>query len=176
MSRTRSTVRPLRFLAVFGLVFLVLLILLRTPPVRVADAHFTRSLVTVSSAVLHVCGSSAVQRDDILSTANGSFAVQMKDGCNASNVTLLLWAAMLAFPAGWRARLAGLAVGTLAIHSVNIVRFISLFYIGQFSASLFEFAHVYLWEFLLMVDVLIVFRLWVMWLSRANAATEAHAG
>ena len=45
----------------------------------------------------------------------GGFGVEMRDGCNGINVTILLWAAILAFPAPWKLKAYGLAVGTLAI-------------------------------------------------------------
>jgi exosortase H (IPTLxxWG-CTERM-specific) len=85
------------------------------------------------------------------------------------NVTILLWAALFAFPAPWKMKTVGLAAGTLAIQLLNVARFISLFYIGQYSASWFEFAHGYLWETLLMLDTTVVFWLWVRRVSRAGA-------
>jgi exosortase/archaeosortase family protein len=74
-------------------------------------------------------------------------------------VTILLWAAMLAFPASWRMKVLGVLVGSLAIQIVNMARFISLFYIGQYSRSWFDFAHEYLWETLLILDTMVVFSL-----------------
>jgi exosortase/archaeosortase family protein len=68
----------------------------------------------------------------------------------------------------------GLAAGTAIIQAVNVVRFISLFYLGQYSMTWFDFAHVYLWESLLTLDTMVVFWLWVNRTARLGAA--AHAG
>ena len=94
----------------------------------------------------------------------------MKDGCNGVNVTLLLWSALLAFPVSWRQRFKGLLLGTVAIQAVNFVRFISLFYLLEYNRQLFDFAHDYLWESLIMLDALVVFWLWVYGIRRAQAA------
>ena len=42
-----------------------------------------------------------------------------------------------------------------------MVRVISLFYLGQWNLALFEFAHSYLWQALIMLDVLVVWLVWV---------------
>ena len=87
--------------------------------------------------------------------------MEMRDGCNAVNVTLLFCAAVVAFPARWKARLLGLVAGSLILQAVNIVRFISLFYIGQYNMTLFDFMHGYLWETLLILDTMVIFSFWV---------------
>jgi exosortase H (IPTLxxWG-CTERM-specific) len=97
----------------------------------------------------------------------------MRDGCNAINVTILLWAAVLAFPAPWRHKLLGVAAGSLIIQAINILRFISLFYIGLYSMKWFDFAHAYLWESLLVLDTMVVFWLWVSRVNRARAIPHA---
>ena len=42
-----------------------------------------------------------------------------------------------------------------------LARFISLFYLGQYSMTWFDFAHAYLWESLLVLDTMVVFWVWV---------------
>ena len=68
---------------------------------------------------------------------------------------------MLAFPAPWKNKLAGIAIGLLAVQTLNIMRVISLFYIGQWSMKAFEWTHLYLWQVLIMLDVLIVWLIWI---------------
>ncbi len=101
-----------------------------------------------------------------MSSVNG-FGVEMKDGCNGVNVVILLWSAVLAFPGSVQWKAAGLLAGALAVQSLNFVRFISLFYLGQYSYSWFEFAHLYLWETLILLDGLVFFGLWVKYSSRS---------
>ena len=46
----------------------------------------------------------------------------------------------------------GLALGFLAIQALNVVRIISLFYLLQWNPVWFEWAHLYLWQALIMLD------------------------
>ena len=69
----------------------------------------------------------------------------------------------------------GLTAGSLIIQALNIVRFISLFYVGQYSMTWFDFAHAYLWESLLVLDTMVVFWLWVKHTARLGAAPHAGA-
>lgn len=173
-ARLWTASRPARFLFVFALCFLTAYALLLTPPVRVADVHFSRMLVQISHLAIVSFGGHAGASGTVLQTPSGNFAVEMQDGCNGINVTILLWSAILAFPASWKRKSLGLAAGTSIILALNTVRFISLFYLGQYSWSWFQFAHVYLWESLLMLDTLIIFGVWVHRVSQPG--TLSHAG
>src|SRR5450759_4255611 len=82
--------------------------------------------------------------------------------------------AMLAFPAPWKHRVIGVLAGLLAVQALNIVRVISLFYLGQWNMQVFEWAHLYLWQMLIMLDVLIVWLIWIRTLP-VNIGPVAHA-
>jgi exosortase H (IPTLxxWG-CTERM-specific) len=71
---------------------------------------------------------------------------------------------MLAFPAPWRHRLAGIAIGVATVQVLNVIRVVTLFYLGQWNEHVFEWAHLYVWQALIMLDVLIV---WVIWVKMA---------
>jgi exosortase H (IPTLxxWG-CTERM-specific) len=146
---------------------------LLTPPVQTVDARFSQGLVKISHGVVLAFGGHA-SRDAAILRAPGGFAVEMRDGCNAVNVTILLWSAVLAFPAPWKMKALGLAAGSAIVQVLNILRFISLFYLGQYSMAWFDFAHAYLWESLLVLDTMVVFWLWINRVARFGAAP--HAG
>lgn len=169
-----TPVRPIRFLLTFFCCLLIGFGLLLTPPVQSVDSRFSRALVTVSHTLLAACGGHATLEAAVLRSPGG-FAVEMRDGCNAVNVTILLWSAILAFPASWKMKLAGLVAGSLIVQVLNIVRFLSLFYLGQYSLRWFDFAHAYLWESLLVLDTMVVFWLWVNRVMRSGGAAGARA-
>jgi exosortase H (IPTLxxWG-CTERM-specific) len=102
----------------------------------------------------------------ITQTTNG-FAVTILAGCNGIEAMIVLGAAILAYPAPPRSKLIGLAVGIAAIQALNLVRIVSLFYIGQWSREVFEWAHLYVWQVLIMLDALIVWLFWLRTLPRA---------
>jgi exosortase H (IPTLxxWG-CTERM-specific) len=93
-------------------------------------------------------------------TATG-FGVSIEPGCNGVEACLILFAAIVAFPAPWGHRLRGLFWGLVAVQGLNAVRVISLFYLGQWHAGAFRFAHEYLWQGLIMLDVVVVWLIWV---------------
>jgi len=163
--------RPVRFAILFGACFLAGIGVLLLPPVQVIDGQFSRVLVKIAHGLIVLCGGTATMEGAILRSPGG-FAVELRDGCNAVNVTILLWSAVLAFPAPWRMKALGVMAGSLLIQALNIVRFISLFYIGQYSTTWFDFAHGYLWESLMVLDTTVVFWLWV---SRVNGFSATNA-
>jgi exosortase H (IPTLxxWG-CTERM-specific) len=160
---------PARFGILFSACFLGGIAMLLTPPAQAVDARFSRVLVKLSQGLIQVCGGKASVEGVVLRDPDKGFAIEMRDGCNAINVTILLWSAVLAFPAPWKLKLRGLLAGSVIIHAINVVRFISLFYIGQYSATWFDFAHAYLWECLLVLDTMVIFWVWVNRVSRSNA-------
>ena len=156
-----ARVRMTRFLVLFPTFLLAGFGLLFAPFMRLAIDRGTAWLVQGSALLVRLCGGqAAAQADFLLNPANG-FSIRVMDTCNASNVTVLLWAAILAFPAPWLAKGKGLAGGTLAIHGLNLLRIISLFYLGQADAKWFEIAHLYVWESLIVLFTLVIFWLWV---------------
>ena len=160
-----------RFLAAFVAIVVVLFAAELTPPVqRMLVVPWTELLARLSVGLIAIFDSQAVAMGKVLaSTANG-FAVSIEAGCNGVEAALILVAAMLAFPASWRKKLAGIAAGLLAVQLLNVVRVVSLFYLGQWSLAAFEWAHLYLWQALIMIDVLVVWLLWLRWLRQGEAS------
>jgi exosortase H (IPTLxxWG-CTERM-specific) len=161
----------IRFFAWFVGLLVVLFLLELTPPVQ---AYFvmpwTNMLASISTFLVTLFDPSVVASGNVMrNTANG-FAVAIEAGCNGVEAAIVLVAAMLAFPAPWRYRALGIAIGIAAVQILNIVRVISLFYIGQWDFAVFEWAHQYVWQALIMLDVLVV---WLIWVRRVPAAPDA---
>jgi len=165
----------IRFLILFVVALAVLFGLELTP---IADRYlvepWTSGLAHASAGMVQMFDGQARADGIILRSLSNGFAVAIERGCNGVEATLVLLAAMLAFPAPWKNKLIGLGIGILAVQGLNVVRIISLFYLGQWNAQVFEWAHLYLWQALIMLDVLIVWLLWVRTLPRAAAPAPAH--
>jgi exosortase H (IPTLxxWG-CTERM-specific) len=164
----------LRFFATFVVLLAVLFGLELTPVAqRYLVVPWTNTLAAMSAWLVTVVDPGVTATGNVLrSTANG-FAVSIEAGCNGVEATLVLAAAMLAFPASWRKKGMGLAAGIIAVQGLNIVRVVSLFYLGQWNFSVFEWAHLYVWQALIMLDVLIVWLVWVRLLPRND---DSHGG
>lgn len=163
-------------MARFFIVFVVILVSLfaaeLTPPVQSAFVQpWTEALAKISASLILIFDVNVIAYGRILqSTANG-FAVSIEAGCNGIEAAIVLISAMLAFPAPWKHRFIGIIAGLLAVQLLNIVRVISLFYLGQWNMQVFEWAHLYLWQALIMLDVLIVWLIWIRMLPVAPTGT-----
>ncbi len=130
-------------------------------------APWTNTLAAISADIVKLFDSQVLAEGKVLQSLRNGFAVSIEAGCNGVEATIVLVAAMLAFPATWQRKIVGLALGIVAVQGLNVVRVISLFYLGQWSAQAFEFAHQYVWQALIMLDVLVIWLLWVRTLPRA---------
>lgn len=155
------TYAPARFVILFALAALAQFAVLLAPPFRPFVEGFSAQLASLSAWLIGTFGGTCLHQGAILSYPAGRFSMEIRDGCNGVNVVILLWAAIAAYRSNLKWKLAGFAGGLLAIQSANLFRLISLFYLGQFSSSLFEFAHLYLWEMLILIDAMVVFSFWV---------------
>ncbi len=162
----------------FGVVFMTLLIgllgleLLR-PVQQLIVVPFTAGVAAASAWLLRFFDPQVLAQGVILSDLESGFSVAIQAGCNGVEASIVLVAAMLAFPAGWGMRLAGIGLGLVAIQLLNLLRIVSLFYLGQWDSDLFEWAHLYLWQALIILDVLILFLLWLRWLPGRDLDTPA---
>ena len=128
---------------------------------------WTDSVARVSGALMRVFDANITTSGNVIGAKGSPFAVSIEAGCNGVEATLVLVAAMLAFPAPWRHRVRGMLIGVAAVQALNVLRVVSLFYLGRWSEDAFEWAHLYVWQALIMLDVLIV---WVVWVRFAPAA------
>jgi exosortase H (IPTLxxWG-CTERM-specific) len=127
---------------------------------------WTDALAAISADIVKLFDPQVVADGKILQSSRNGFAVSIEAGCNGIEATIVLVAAMLAFPATWRRKLVGLAAGIVAVQGLNVIRVISLFYLGQWSEQAFDFAHRYVWQALIMLDVLVIWLVWVRTLPR----------
>lgn len=125
--------------------------------------HICASLVTWFDATAAASGKV------LWNTATG-FGVSIEPGCNGIEACIVLFAAVMAYPASWKHKFYGMAAGFVAVQGLNVLRVISLFYIGQWSTAVFNFAHEFLWQGLIMLDVLVFWLLWVRVVAKGRGA------
>ena len=140
---------------------------------RVAVLPWTAGIASASASLMTLVDPQVVASGKVLRSSATGFGVSIEAGCNGVEAALILIAAMLAYPAPWRHRVIGMLAGLAAVQALNIVRVISLFYVGQWSPRAFEWSHLYLWQALIMLDVLIVFLVWVRTIPATHARTQA---
>ncbi len=159
--KTDSTARrrSLGFLVRFiGLLFLFFFTVASRPVNDAVIVPFTAWIATGSAAILRALGEAVTVAGTEIRSAD--FAVNIQNGCNGLETVLLFGSAVLAFPANWRRRAAGLFVGFLAIELLNFVRVISLFWIGRHRPALFSSSHTVLWQSGVVLFGVVLFLLW----------------
>ena len=166
-----------RFVTLFILLLVALFTLEMLVPVQEhVILPFTELLARLSAAIILPFDDSAIAYGKILQFKDTGFAVSIEAGCNGVEATIVLIAAVVAFPANWRARLLAIGLGFIAIQVMNLARIISLFYLGNWDMEFFSWIHLYLWPALIMLDVLIVFIVYLRYLSTLNDSVEAALG
>jgi len=139
---------------------------------------WTHFLAQLSSNIVQLFDSQTIAQGVVLRDINSGFAVSIQPGCNGIEAIIVLIAAMIAYPAPLEAKIKGMIIGFIAIQLLNVIRIISLFYLGQWNQTAFEWAHKYVWQALIMLDVLIVFILWIRFMKKPAEENEEkhHAG
>lgn len=151
-----------RFLGIFIAVVVALLAAELTPAgQRLVVLPWTQALATASAWLITLVDADIIAGGKMLQSTRTGFAVSIEAGCNGIEAAIVLLAAMAAFPAPWKHRALGMLAGIAAVQGLNVVRVISLFYLGQWSLAAFEWAHLYLWQALIMLDVLLVALVWM---------------
>ena len=166
----------LRFFFLFVLLLAVLFGLELTPWAQEWLVQpWTSTLASISTWIVTLFDPDVVATGKVMRSGATGFAVSIEAGCNGVEATLVLLAAMLAFPAPWNYKFVGLIIGIVAVQLLNILRVISLFYIGQWNYDVFEWAHLYVWQALIMLDVLVVWLIWVRRIPRSEDSRSPPA-
>ncbi|MDR2155058.1 MAG: exosortase H [Burkholderiaceae bacterium] len=166
-----------RFFLIFLSVQAVLFGVEMLNPVQAAVVTpWTGWLAQASAAIAHLIDPTVISHGRVLQqSAPPYFGVSIEAGCNGVEATIVLIAAILAFPSGWKMKLWGIGLGFVAVQGVNLIRIVSLFFLGQWSFKVFEFAHLYMWQALIMLDVLVVWLLWMRYVARRDPGGHASA-
>lgn len=161
---------PLLFALYFGVFFFLDFVPLLQ---RHLVTPWTDLLAAISGALLSLVHPHIVVAKNMIIDGATNVGVTILSGCNAVEACGLLVAAMLSFPTRWRERLAGAVIGTFAVQAVNLLRIVSLFFLAGWDQTAFEFAHRYVWQALIMLDVLIAWLVWVGHLARRGLILRA---
>lgn len=169
----------LRFTIVFMILLLGLFGLEVLQPVDDAViVPFTTGVAHFSTWLIGIFDSDVIAIGKVIRSTTTNFGVSIERGCNGIEAVIILFAAVFAFPAPFKHKLAGFAAGFVAIQGLNMVRIISLFYLGEWETAKcapetvpcptvwFDWFHLYLWQALIIIDALVVWLFWLRWLPK----------
>lgn len=164
----------------FFVLFTVLLIGLFTleilqPAEKYVILPFTSFIADISVWIITFFDDGVVAYANIIRDQATGFGVRIERGCNGVEAMIILFAAIFAFPAPLKNKLLGFVAGFFAIQILNLVRIVSLFYLGQWNQVAFEWFHLYLWQALIILDALVVWLIWLRTLPQAKARRQQEA-
>lgn len=122
---------------------------------------FTRGIALLTKALLGIVGIPAQVTGTVVATP--TFSVAIQNGCNAIYETALFVSAVLSFPATWRERAWGALLGFVALYLINLIRVLSLIYVGGHFRQYFQLSHIYVWQSLFIAFAL---GLWILWAGK----------
>jgi exosortase H (IPTLxxWG-CTERM-specific) len=126
----------------------------------------------VTAALLRSGGDAATAEGAVLDGAR--FSLEVRAGCDALEPAALFAAAVLAFPAPPRRKLSAFLLGVSALLIINLVRILSLYYIGVHLPSYLSLVHTSVWQPLF---ILLVACFWLVWAVRVvTGSNKAPAG
>ncbi len=146
-----------RFAALVALLYAILALPVADNALDVylrANAWFANAILDLLGQGTHVSG---------VTIASPSFAVAIRRGCDAVEPTWLLCAAILAFPGAWRRKVPGMLGGIVALQLLNIVRIVTLYWIGSRFPDAFNSAHVEIWPAIFIIAAIGLFMGWIGW-------------
>jgi len=119
---------------------------------------FTAFVAFCSSKLLNVFGSWTSVSGTHLSSSD--YGINVVYGCNGAFATAILLSGIIAYPSRIREKLVGVLIGIPAIFAINQVRVISLFLLGRSHPDVFEEAHVYVWQPIIIIFAIFVWDFW----------------
>lgn len=96
------------------------------------------------------------------------FSVEVIPACSGVFPTIIFISAVLAYPCKLKEKFIGILLGIPAIFLVNLIRMVSLFYVGAYLPQIFEATHLLFWQSLMIIAAVL---LWLLWAQRF---THAH--
>ena len=169
----RASVRSivLRFAAYLAIAVLAYPAL-RTPLFPALRA-LESATAALAAGVLGLFGSDVSHGERVL-VFEGHTALIVEE-CTGAYEVILFCAAVLAFPTGWRERLAGFALGIPLIYAANVLRIATLLAVGRYHPGVLDFLHLYLWQATLILVITGTWLLWIALVVRRGQAALAGA-
>jgi archaeosortase B (VPXXXP-CTERM-specific) len=103
---------------------------------------------------------------------SSQFGISVVTACTGLFATGLFVVAVAAFPTRWRAKLAGVALGVVCIFAINLVRLVSLYFVGVHWPQILDAVHLLIWQSLL---IALAVALWSVWAGRVTVIRRRGA-
>jgi len=100
------------------------------------------------------------------------FSIEIVRGCDAIEPAAIYVAAVIASPVGVWPRIPGILIGTATLLCINLLRIVSLFFVGVYYPKAFDMIHEGVWQAIFVVLAVVFWAIWVQWATRGIAETQ----
>ena len=152
-------VRLLGYLFLASLAFSIGELHLHMRPIQLAMVAIVTAVANAFGAVAHASGT-------IISTPHA--ALEINHECTGVFVLLVYAMFVLAYPAGWRERLRGIAIGFVTLTVINLARLAVLTLIASRYPEWFAYFHEYFFQGLFIALLAVLASLWTEQVRRAS--------
>ena len=121
-----------------------------------------------TARVLNVFGASVSTNGTVVGSSD--FAYQIVAECTAIGPIILFAGAVIAYPASFKSKLLGITIGLVFLTVLNLVRLVSLFYIGAVFPEYLPMAHLLVWQAAIIISAIVAWLFWVEKFTRRSYA------
>jgi archaeosortase B (VPXXXP-CTERM-specific) len=153
----------IRFYIFFGLLFVLVFLIFPflSPYSDPALSRFSNWTAGVLGLVLNILGLNPNISGPILVLEKLSIEVVVD--CTGFYEMFIFMAAVLTYPAKFRKKLWGIALGLPLLYLINIMRMILITVLGNWLPQTFSFMHLYFWQ---VAGILIIGGMWFFWIEK----------
>lgn len=149
----------IKFCVRFAVLSGFLYVLLNWLPSAVITGPLNRQTAEMTAVLLRLFGLRPVVNGVFLSA--GGFSIKIITECSAIFAAILFFSFVMAYPASARQRALGLLFGIPFLFTANLLRIVFVFLVGMYYLPLFEYAHVYIGQIVMILFVLLSSMTWL---------------
>jgi len=143
-----------RLVACVGIVGLLIVLANADGAMSAIQGAFAR----ITGGILSLFGETVAVDGNTVQT--GRFGISVVTACTGLFLTGLFSIAVIAFPTGLRSKLVGIGIGVVGLFVLNVVRLVSLYYVGVHLPGWLDTIHLLVWQSGLIVLAIAVWLLW----------------
>jgi len=133
-------------------------------------AHVANANASISSIILNLFGQGTTASGS--SVTSSIFSIKVETGCDGIEPIALFATAVMVFPVAMSYKLPGMLIGSIFLALMNLLRVISLFLVGVYIPSIFDFMHVEVWQVVFIILAIVTWLAWIQWVMRKQASTQ----
>ncbi len=151
----------------FGFSLVLLYVLLSIPFFDRALYSYLEANAWMANAILNGLGQHTHVSE--VTIQSPKFAMAIRRGCDAVEPTWLVCAALVSFPSPVRSKILGALAAIVLLQLLNLIRIITLYWIGIHLPGFFNTAHVEIWPTVFIVISILYFLGWKEWSQRQES-------